>query len=137
MLTEEIELTNVLLEAAFSNVEVESCDDESLEFVEKTIAYSLPEEDDEPLSPLLAAVTVTTQLAEAVPHFAVIVAVPAETAVTLPLLTVATELLDVDHVTVPLAVAVSVEELPATNDNVDLFKETESVVVDPPDEDEP
>ena len=132
MLTEEIELTNVLLEAVFSNVEVVSCDDESLEFVENTIAYSLPLEEEEP--PLLDDVTVTVHLAEAVPHFAVIVAVPAATAVTLPLLTVATELFDVDHVTVPLAVAVKVDELPTVNDNVDLFNVTESVVVEPDDE---
>ena len=73
--------------------------------------------------------TVTTQVAVAVPHLAVIVAVPAETAVTLPLETVATLLLEVDQVTVPLAVAVRVELLPATNESVDLFNVTESLLV--------
>ena len=84
--------------------------------------------------PLDEDVTVTTHVAVAVPHLAVIVAVPAETAVTLPLETVATELLLVDQVTVPDAVAVKVELLPTVSDNVDLFKETESVVVEPEDE---
>ena len=86
---------------------------------------------------VVAAVTVTVHVAEAVPHLAVIVAVPAALAVTVPLLTVATLLLLVDHVTVPLAVAVKVAVLPATRDSEDLFKVTESVVVDPPLEDEP
>ena len=79
-------------------------------------------------------------VAVAVPHLAVIVAVPAETAVTLPLETVATELLLVDQVTVPEAVAVKVELLPTVKANVDLESETLSVVVDEPlplDEDEP
>ena len=74
----------------------------------------------------------TAHVAEAVPHLAVIVAEPAALAVTVPPLTVATEELDVDHVTVPEAVAVNVEELPTVNDNDDLFKETESVVVELP-----
>ena len=65
-----------------------------------------------------------------------IVAVPAALAVTVPLLTVATLLLLVDHVTVPLAVAVNVLVLPTTNESEDLFKLTESVVVDPPEEEE-
>ena len=76
----------------------------------------------------------TAQVALAVPHVAVIVAEPAALAVTVPLETVATLLLLVDQVTVPLAVAVRVEELPTVKDNDDLFKETESVVVDPPEE---
>ena len=80
--------------------------------------------------------TVTVHVAEAVPHFAVIVAVPAALAVTVPPLTVATLLLLVDHVTVPEAVAVIVPVLPTTSESEDLFKLTESVVVDPPD-DEP
>ena len=78
-------------------------------------------------------VTVTAHVAVAVPHFAVIVALPAALAVTVPPLTVATEELLVDQETVPpLAVAVQVEELPTVNDNDDLFKETEQVVVEPP-----
>ena len=81
-----------------------------------------------------AAETVTVHFALAVPHFAVMVAVPAALAVTLPELTVATLLLLVDHVTVPLAVAVNVLVSPTVNASVDLFKETESVVVLPPDE---
>ena len=76
----------------------------------------------------------TAQVAFAVPQVAVIVAEPAALAVTVPLETVATLLLLVDQVTVPLAVAVNVEELPTVKDNDDLFKETESVVVDPPEE---
>ena len=80
--------------------------------------------------------TVTVHVAEAVPHFAVIVAVPAALAVTVPPLTVATLLLLVDHVTVPLAVAVNVPVLPTTNDNEDLFKLTESVVVELPEPEE-
>ena len=74
--------------------------------------------------------TVTVHLAVAEPHVAVMVAVPAATAVTLPLLTVATLELDVVHVTVPEAVAVNVALLPATKDKVELLKETESVVVE-------
>ena len=87
-----------------------------------------------PESPEEAAVTVTTHVALAVPHVAVIVAVPAALAVTVPLLTVATLLLLVDHVTVPLAVAVNVPVLPTTNESVDLFKLTESVVVEEPED---
>ena len=74
----------------------------------------------------------TAHVAEAVPHFAVIVALPAALAVTVPPLTVATEELDVDHVTVPEAVAVNVDVEPTVKDKDDLFKETESVVVEPP-----
>ena len=81
---------------------------------------------------LVAAVTVTVHFALAVPHFAVMVAVPAAIAVTLPLLTVATEELLVDQVTVPLAVAVKVEEFPTVNAKVDLERVTESVVVELP-----
>ena len=84
-----------------------------------------------------AAVTVTVHFALAVPHLAVMVAVPAATAVTLPLLTVATLELLVDQVTVPDAVAVKVEELPATSDRDDLFRDTESVVVELLLEDDP
>ena len=71
----------------------------------------------------------TAHVAEAVPHLAVIVAEPAALAVTVPPLTVATEELDVDHVTVPEAVAVNVAVLPTVNDNDDLFNETESATV--------
>ena len=74
----------------------------------------------------------TAHVAEAVPHLAVIVAEPAALAVTVPPLTVATEELDVDHVTVPEAVAVNVAVLPTVKDKDDLFKETESVVVELP-----
>ena len=123
-----MELTNVFDEAALVNkLDVVRSDVPSLELVEKTIAYSLPEVE----LPLLELVTVTVHLAEAVPHLAVMVAVPAATAVTLPLETVATDELDVDHVTVPEAVAVNVELLPTVSDNVDLLRETESVVVEP------
>ena len=85
-----------------------------------------------------AAETVTVHFALAVPHFAVMVAVPAALAVTLPEETVATLELLVDHVTVPLAVAVNVLVSPTVKESEDLFKETESVVVLPPEEeDEP
>ena len=133
LLTDEIELIKVFEDTALvSKFDVVRAEVPS-EPVENATAYVLPVGS---VVPLLAAVTVTTQVAEAVPHLAVIVAVPADLAVTVPLLTVATEELLVDQVTVPEAVAVKVAVLPATNDNVDLFKETESVVVDPPD-DEP
>ena len=133
LLTDEMELIKVLEDTALvSKFDVVRAEVPS-EPVENATAYVLPVGS---VVPLLAAVTVTTQVAEAVPHLAVIVAVPADLAVTVPLLTVATEELLVDQVTVPEAVAVKVAVLPATNDNVDLFKETESVVVDPPD-DEP
>ena len=124
-----MELTNVFDEAALVNkLDVVSVDVPSDELVEKTIAYSLPEVE-EPL--LLDAETVTTHVAEALPHLTVIVAVPAETAVTFPLETVATEELDVDHVTVPDAVAVNVALFPSVRESVDLLRETESVVVEP------
>ena len=79
-------------------------------------------------------VTVTAHDATAVPTVALIVALPAALAVTVPLLTVATEEFVVDQETVPPeAVAVNVAVLPTVNDNEDLFKETEYVgVVLPP-----
>ena len=80
-------------------------------------------------SATVAAVTVTVHLALAVPHFAVMVAVPAALAVTLPELTVATLELLVDQVTVPDAVAVNVLVSPTVKARVDLLSETESVVV--------
>ena len=132
LLTDEMELIKVLEDTALvSKFDVVRAEVPS-EPVENATAYVLP--DVGSVDPLLAAVTVTTQVAEAVPHLAVIVAVPAALAVTVPPLTVATEELLVDQVTVPEAVAVKVALLPATNDNVDLFKETESVVVEPEDE---
>ena len=135
LLTDEMELIKVLEDTAlvskFDVVRAEV----PFEPVEKVTAYVLP--DVGSVVPLLAAVTVTVHFAEAVPHLAVMMAVPAETAVTLPLETVATLELLVDQVTVPDAVAVNVELLPATRESVDLLRETESVVVDPPDEDEP
>ena len=102
----------------------------SLVAVANTTLYSLPVVEDEP--PELEDVTVTAHVALAVPHFAVIVALPAALAVTVPPLTVATEELLVDHVTVPEAVAVNVAVLPTVKDKDDLFKETESVVVELP-----
>ena len=109
----------------------------SLVAVANTTLYSVPVvEELEPESPEEAAVTVTAHVALAVPHVAVMVALPAALAVTLPLLTVATEELDVNHVTVPEAVAVNVEVSPTVKDKDDLFKETESVVVDPLEEPE-
>ena len=98
----------------------------SLVAVANTTLYSLPVVEEEP--PELEDVTVTAHVAEAVPHFAVMVALPAAIAMTVPPLTVATEELDVDHVTVPDAVAVNVALLPTVSDNEDLFKETESDV---------
>ena len=128
-----MELIKAFDEAVLLNkLEVVKADVPSLELVEKAIAYVLLVVEDE--LPLEEDVTVTTHVAEAVPHLAVIVAVPAETAVTLPLETVATEELLVDQVTVPEAVAVKVDELPTVSDNVDLLRETESVVVEPEDE---
>jgi len=83
--------------------------------------------------PVLAAVTVTAQVAVLLPSVVVtvIVAVPAFTPVTFPAeLTVATAVSPDVHVTVwsdavvGLTVAVSVSLDPAVRDSVDLFKET-------------
>lgn len=84
------------------------------------------------------SLTVTTHVAETVPHFAVMVAVPAALAVTLPFETLATLELLVDQVTVPEAVAVKVDVSPTVSERADLFKETESsTVVLPLEDDEP
>ena len=105
-------------------------EEESDDAVANVTAYVLPVV----VPPEEEEVTVTAHVAFAVPHVAVIVAEPAALAVTVPLLTVATLLLLVDHVTVPEAVAVNVLVLPTVKDKEDLFKETESVVVLPPEE---
>ena len=133
LLTEETELIKALEETALDkNVLVDKALELSLLAVANTTLYSVPVvEELEPESSEEAAVTVTAQVALAEPHVAVMVALPAALAVTLPLLTVATEELDVDHVTVPEAVAVNVEVSPTVKDKDDLFKETESVVVEP------
>ena len=117
--------------ALLKNVLVVKALELSLVAVANTTLYSLPVVEEEP--PELEDVTVTAHVAEAVPHFAVMVALPAALAVTIPPLTVATEELLVDHVTVPEAVAVNVAVLPTVKDKDDLFKETESVVVELPD----
>ncbi len=76
-------------------------------------------------------VTVTMQVAVFPPAVAVIVALPAATPVTVPLLTVATELLDVLQVTVASVasvgntVAVKFAVLPTVTDNVVALNETE------------
>ena len=131
LLTAETELIKALDETVLDKkLLVVKADVPSLEAVKNVTAYSLPVV----VEPLLEDVTVTAHVALAVPHVAVMVALPAALAVTVPLLTVATEELDVDHVTVPEAVAVNVAVLPTVKDKDDLFKETESVVVEPPDE---
>ena len=116
--------------ALLKNVDVVNVDELSEVAVANVTAYVLPVV----VPPEEEEVTVTAHVAFAVPHVAVIVAEPAALAVTVPPLTVATLLLLVDHVTVPEAVAVNVDELPTVKDKDDLFKETESVVVLPPEE---
>ena len=133
LLTALTELIKALEETAFvKKLLVVKALVPSLDAVLKATAYSLPvvvDPEPEP-EPLLEDVTVTAHVAFAVPTVAVMVALPAALAVTVPPLTVATLELLVDQETVPpLAVAVKVEELPTVNDNDDLFKETEYVGV--------
>ena len=81
-----------------------------------------------PVTATVALETVTVQVADLFPAFAVIVAVPAATAVTLPPLSVATFVLLLLHVTVlsvallGLTVAVSVAFAPVVRERLVLFK---------------
>ena len=74
--------------------------------------------------------TVTWQVADLLPAVAVIVAVPSATAVTVPFDTVATEVFELDHVTVLFVafegctVAVKVPVFPVSNANVGWLKVT-------------
>ena len=68
----------------------------------------------------------TLQVAEALPHVAVIVALPTETAVTTPLDETAAAALLLDQVTAPEAVATNVFVCPTFNESVLAFNVTES-----------